>query len=153
MRVLLALAVCVVLGSSAWAGGEPGSAGGGPGILPDPGFCWGGGIIPQPPPDFCWGDGVIPVLPGDTGGGVIIVGPPADGLWPGEMAPGSGVTPTLGPTGPAAMSSANSASGSTSTAATTQAQQAAAPPRTPASQMYIPPAVWKWVAAHPARVR
>jgi len=129
----LVLAISLLVPALAFAGsGSPGSQGGG---TVDPGFCWGGGVIVQPPGDFCWAEGGV-------------VGPPADtdapaGSPPGAIGPAlpyeAGLTPALDAVSQG-IAAASAASGGARSPATTAI---------PRSQMYIPPAVWRWVAQHP----
>ena len=130
----LVMVISLLVPALAFAGsGSPGSQGGG---TVDPGFCWGGGVIVAPPPGFCWGEGVIvgPPIYTET----PAAGPPgtADPALPYE----AGLTPALDAISQG-IAAGTGASGGASGPATTAI---------PRSQMYIPPAVLRWVALkHP----
>jgi hypothetical protein len=138
MRLLaLGIAVGLMVATPALSdsvpGGGPGSGGGT--VIVDPGFCWGGGVIVGPPP----GGGVRP--PDD---GAILTPSPGGYEGSGIRPGGLGISPAYA-AGPQMLP--------------TVAGQAEAPvgqspgggggPASRPSQMYIPPAVWQWVAAHP----
>ncbi len=118
-------------GGSTGSDGGSGSSGGGISIggtvivvEPDPGFCWGEGVIPGPPPEF-W-------QPFDYGYGGYGLG-------------GTGTLTSYGPGGGYETLSG----GLRASVAPGAANQATVPTTTRRSQMYIPRAVWKWVAEHP----
>ncbi len=132
----LVLVISLLVPALAFAGsGSSGSQGGG---TVDPGFCWGGGVIVQPPPGFCWGEGVV-------------VGPPVYAEKPGDSPP-AGVGPALayeaGLT--PALDAISQGSAPASASSGSSRPETAGAPR---SQMYIPPAVSRWVAQHPVAAR
>lgn len=145
-----ALAGSRAFADSGESGGEPGAAGGGT-VVGDPGYCWSEGVVPQPPPGG-----------GEDGG--VIISPPEGNVRPPEgdvsylganyglfdaMPAGGGSLPTYG----ASVELGLVAPRGAIAAETTGAQQAVASRGERRSQMYIPPAVWKWVAEHPVRRR
>lgn len=137
MRFLILVASLVLLSCSTdlvTPGVVDGS--GGTWVIPDPGFCWGTGVVPGVPPDFCWGEGVLP-------------GTPPDGYWSSDGSSGGPYVPLTYGAGGAETMSGGLRPGPVSNAA---AQHGSAS-RAQRSQMYIPAAVWRWVAEHPARAR
>ena len=136
MRILLFVGVLTLLVSSLSLAGSQ-TPGGGVTVLPVPadgGFCWGEGVIPGVPPDggFCWGEGVIPGVPPDTSVTVVVDGRPG-------VTGGGGME----------MLSGGARQGGTPAAA----KQADASHTARRGQMYIPAAVWRWVAEHPVRTK
>ena len=95
----------------------------------------GGGVTVLPVPadgGFCWGEGVIPGVPPDISVTVVVDGRPG-------VTGGGGME----------MLSGGARQGGTPAAA----KQADASHTARRGQMYIPAAVWRWVAEHPVRTK
>lgn len=122
MRAALLVTALMLLPALGFAGET--SSGGGT-VIPDPGFCWGEGVVPGVPPDLTV---VWPLSwSGDGQGGPSVYGPGSGGEG---LSRGVGGGPTSAASKPAGLAS-----------------------REVRSQMYIPPAVWRWLAEHPVRAR
>jgi hypothetical protein len=118
---LLIVAVVLLIPSFALAGTQAGSGGVNTGVIPDPGFCWAGGVVPGPPP------GVYVPTVAQPGGPEIAV----------AFGPGQGP-------GGIAVSGAQKGAAAGPGQAVTSARRVR-------SQVYIPPRVWRWLAEHPVR--
>jgi hypothetical protein len=120
---LLIVALVLFVPSFALAGAQAGVGGVTTSVIPDPGYCWAGGVVPGPPPGV-----YLPTSTQPDGSGVGVA------LGPGE-GPGS-----------AAVSGAQKAAKTGPGQAVTSAHRVR-------SQAYVPPGVWRWLAEHPVRAR